>query len=136
MIINPKLLKIIVSILFIALFITIYLFWDDIFFGKIDNNAVEKINITINGLFAQSINENINAVIEDKNSIISIINLEDLIRKKDGTNRLLKRAPWKINIEYTLSDGRVISRYYKGQKNFEELRTKLSEIPEIKKEVK
>ena len=111
MIINPKLLKIIVAILFIALFITIYLFWDDIFFGKIDNNAVEKINITINGLFAQSINENINAVIEDKNSIISIINLEDLIRKKDGTNRFLKRAPWKINIEYTLSDGRVISRY-------------------------
>lgn len=105
--------------------------WNNIFFKSVDSHKVTKINLKVEQLY----NYDINTDIESQDSINAIIDLENLVRKNDGTNFLIKAKPWNIEIEYSLISGDKVIRKYKGQSILVELQNKLSNIPEINKEM-
>ncbi len=105
--------------------------WNNIFFKPVDSHKVTKINLKIDQLY----NNDINIDIENQDSINAIIDIENLVRKNDGTNFLIKAKPWNIEIEYSLNNGDKVIRKYKGQSILVELQNKFSNVPEVNKEI-
>lgn len=127
--------KIIVAsgILFVLLIglLLFFINWNNIFFKPVRSDEVIRISIKIDHLY----NNNIFADIESQESISAIIDIEDLVRKNDGTNFLVKAKPWDIEIEYSLNNGEKDVRTYRGQSILVELQNEFSKIPEISKKI-
>ena len=101
------------------------------FFKPVHGDEVIGIRIKIDRIFDNCII----ADIESQESIRAILDIEDLVRKNEGTIFLIKAKPWLIEIEYTFKNGEKEVRTYKGQRILVELQDKFSKIPEISKKI-
>ena len=101
------------------------------FFKPVHGDEVIGIRIKIDRIFDNCII----ADIESQESIRAIMDIEDLVRKNEGTIFLIKAKPWLIEIEYTFKNGEKEVRTYKGQRILVELQDKFSKIPEISKKI-
>lgn len=126
-----KKLSIISGVLILSILLLFFTSWNNFIFNSINVDEVIAINIKIENLFDRDIESHI----DDSESFSQILSIEDLMRKNDGTNFLIKAKPWYIEIEYTLSNGKKEIRKYKGQKIFVELQENFIKIPQINKSV-
>ncbi len=128
---NFKVIGIVLSLVTIILLST-YVFYVQInnFHSKpkIEPDDVMSAKIRVCGLFL----EEMIVYIDNKESVILLLESENYVNSVDGKNFLIKAKPWLIEYQYILKDGSEIVNLYEGQKSYVELQKLFSSIPEIK----
>ena len=87
-------------------------------------------------LFSTDHDINIYITTNNQNSVSSIMEIEDFIRRNDNICILQRTQHWKIIINYNLNTGKSIQRVYEGQNFRAKLCEDLLTIKEVSDELK
>ena len=100
--------------------------WNDYVFTPMHPGEVLQINLEVYWKFSTQV------IIYKEESILAIIEVEDLLRKNDNTCFLLKSSLYAVKISYVLQNGTIIERNYQEQRIHAELERALLKIEEVK----
>ena len=124
MISRKKMILLSVILMFEMVFLANH--WNDYVFTPMNPNEVLQINLEVYWKFSTQV------IIYKEESILAIIEVEDLLRKNDNTCFLLKSSLYAVKISYVLQNGTIIERNYQEQRIHAELERALLKIEEVK----